>query len=251
MGPGAAEAILLLLLLLFLGRTACALVSTVYTHGENGWPCYRIPGTLALPNDTLLSFAAARSYTGDHCYPLNASYPKRYSAHVVKRSTDGARQPHAPCTMAGARAGVATTVPLTGAVSCVVCHLAARRGDVGADGGASAHRDRQACSARPRRWSAPLARGLRCPLAGGVGGVFARARARPLHLPAGQHLEREHWAEALAGRDGQLWRLVDRSAPLRHPGSGAGQRHTRHAHGTRQRDRARTWGARGPVAGGA
>ena len=26
--------------------------------------------------------------TGDHCYPLNASYPKRYSARVVKRSTD-------------------------------------------------------------------------------------------------------------------------------------------------------------------
>ena len=90
--------------------------STVFTHGENGWPCYRIPGTLALPFDVMLSFAAARSYTGDvrchffppattacaarrpdspwallfpqHCYPLNASYPKQYSARVVKRSTD-------------------------------------------------------------------------------------------------------------------------------------------------------------------
>ena len=39
--------------------------STVFTHGENGWPCYRIPGTLALPFDVMLSFAAARSYTGD------------------------------------------------------------------------------------------------------------------------------------------------------------------------------------------
>lgn len=70
-------------------RGAATVKSTVFTHGESGWPCFRIPGTLALPNNTLLSFAAARSYTGDHCYPLNATYPKKYSAHVVKRSTDG------------------------------------------------------------------------------------------------------------------------------------------------------------------
>ena len=45
--------------------SAIAIKSTVYTHGENGWPCYRIPGTLALPFDVMLSFAAARSFTGD------------------------------------------------------------------------------------------------------------------------------------------------------------------------------------------
>jgi sialidase-1 len=77
------------LLLLCFTAHAATIKSVVYTHGENGWPCYRIPGTLALPNNTLLSFAAARSWQGDHCYPTAAIYPKHYSAHVVKRSTDG------------------------------------------------------------------------------------------------------------------------------------------------------------------
>lgn len=63
--------------------------STVFTHGEQGFPCIRIPSTLALPFDVVLSFAAARSYTGDSCFP-SARLPsaKAYSAHVVKRSTD-------------------------------------------------------------------------------------------------------------------------------------------------------------------
>lgn len=40
--------------------------STVFTHGEEGWTCFRIPGTLALlPSNVMLSFAAARSFSGD------------------------------------------------------------------------------------------------------------------------------------------------------------------------------------------
>jgi hypothetical protein len=42
-----------------------AVQSTVYTHSEGGFPCIRIPSTLALPFDVMLSFAAARSWTGD------------------------------------------------------------------------------------------------------------------------------------------------------------------------------------------
>jgi len=62
----------------------------VYRHGEGGFRCIRIPSTLALPHNILLSFAAARSFTGDSCYPTrNVSQPKPYSAAVVKRSTDG------------------------------------------------------------------------------------------------------------------------------------------------------------------
>eukprot|EP01043_Picozoa_sp_COSAG02_P104435 COSAG02_NODE_40432_length_405_cov_1.777778_1_plen_78_part_00 len=47
---------------------ADAVQSTVYTHGEEGFPCIRIPSTLALPFDVMLSFAAARSWTGDVRY---------------------------------------------------------------------------------------------------------------------------------------------------------------------------------------
>eukprot|EP01051_Picozoa_sp_SAG22_P012458 SAG22_NODE_1298_length_4811_cov_3.430178_1_plen_318_part_10 len=63
--------------------------TTVFTHGEEGFPCFRVPSTLALPFDVMLSFAAARAYMGDSCYPSSAGKdPKRYSAHVVKRSSD-------------------------------------------------------------------------------------------------------------------------------------------------------------------
>ena len=98
-------------MLMLLGHLASAEVpsapSTVYTHGEGGFPCIRIPSTLhiagsstaaaanrnesAEENDgVLLSFAAARSWTGDSCFPTAKTLPgrKAYSAHVVKRSTD-------------------------------------------------------------------------------------------------------------------------------------------------------------------
>ena len=65
-----------LILAVLLGSTAGvpppaavdAVQSTVYTHGEDGFPCIRIPSTLALPFDVMLSFAAARSWTGDVRY---------------------------------------------------------------------------------------------------------------------------------------------------------------------------------------
>lgn len=67
------DAVQLLLLLLFVSSSvavgpALAVQSTVYTHGEDGFPCIRIPSTLALPFDVMLSFAAARSWSGDVCY---------------------------------------------------------------------------------------------------------------------------------------------------------------------------------------
>ena len=79
---------------------------TVYKHGEGGFPCIRIPTSLRVPADVtiaaasttpspppppvLLLFAAARSFTGDSCFPTTAlPTPNNYSAHVVKRSVDG------------------------------------------------------------------------------------------------------------------------------------------------------------------
>ena len=64
--------------------------TVVYRHGEDGFPCIRIPSTIALENNVVLSFAAARGFTGDSCFPSNPSnQSNNYSAHVVKRSTDG------------------------------------------------------------------------------------------------------------------------------------------------------------------
>ena len=62
----------------------------VYRHGESNFPCIRIPSTVSLEGGVVLSFAAARSFTGDSCFPTAPPVaPKNYSAHVVKRSTDG------------------------------------------------------------------------------------------------------------------------------------------------------------------
>ena len=47
------------------GASGAAIQSTVFTHGEGGFVCIRAPGTLALPFDVMLSFAAARSWSGD------------------------------------------------------------------------------------------------------------------------------------------------------------------------------------------
>jgi hypothetical protein len=52
--------------------SSATIKSTVFTHGEDGWPCFRIPGTLALPSGVMLSFAAARSYTGDVSRPVQS-----------------------------------------------------------------------------------------------------------------------------------------------------------------------------------
>jgi Neuraminidase (sialidase) len=66
------------------------LPAVVYSHGESGFPCIRIPTTLFVQDGVLLSFAAARCFTGDSCFPSSPTpTPKNYSAHVVKRSLDG------------------------------------------------------------------------------------------------------------------------------------------------------------------
>ena len=65
-----ATAPLLAATLLSASASGATVLSTVYTHGEDGFPCIRIPSTLALPFDVMLSFAAARSWTGDvHTHP--------------------------------------------------------------------------------------------------------------------------------------------------------------------------------------
>ena len=51
--------------------------STVFTHGEGGFPCIRIPSTLALPFDTMLSFAAARSGAANPGGPGGPTGPLR------------------------------------------------------------------------------------------------------------------------------------------------------------------------------
>jgi hypothetical protein len=159
--------------------------STVFTHGENGWPCYRIPGTLSLPFGVMLSFAAARSFTGDvrctqaraacpprclrcsglthsvralpapvpapqHCYPLNASYPKRYSARVVKRSTDRG----ASCELNPSRpphGRLAYTSPTAEASASWLSAFTQQLLHRGSDDRDRPLRRRQAHSARPQR----------------------------------------------------------------------------------------------------
>jgi hypothetical protein len=68
----------------------------VYHAGEGGFQCIRAPATIAVQGGVLLAFAAGRCFTGDNCYPLAplpaaATTTNNYSAHVVKRSTDGGR----------------------------------------------------------------------------------------------------------------------------------------------------------------
>ena len=61
---------------LLASASGAAIQSTVFTHGEEGFPCIRIPSTLALPFDVMLSFAAARSWTGDvHTHPGPLPHP--------------------------------------------------------------------------------------------------------------------------------------------------------------------------------
>ena len=71
LSAAAAAAVLVATMTLTAAPASSATIkSTVFTHGENGWPYYRIPGTLSLPFGVLLSFAAARSFTGDvRCTP--------------------------------------------------------------------------------------------------------------------------------------------------------------------------------------
>ena len=70
-----ATAPLLAATLLSASASGATVLSTVYTHGEDGFPCIRIPSTLALPFDVMLSFAAARSWTGDVRQPICPARP--------------------------------------------------------------------------------------------------------------------------------------------------------------------------------
>ena len=50
-------------------------VVRLYTHGDLGYPCFRIPATVAVQNGIVLAFASARCFTGDSCYPLTTTTP--------------------------------------------------------------------------------------------------------------------------------------------------------------------------------
>jgi sialidase-1 len=47
--------------------------TTVFTHGEGGWPCIRIP-SITLCGGTLHAFAECRNRTGDGCIPTTKSH---------------------------------------------------------------------------------------------------------------------------------------------------------------------------------
>lgn len=59
------------LLLSLLSPTSCAVnYTTVFIHGEGGWPCIRIP-SIAQCGKMLHAFAECRTRTGDGCNPTS------------------------------------------------------------------------------------------------------------------------------------------------------------------------------------
>eukprot|EP01084_Bolivina_argentea_P265730 450538_1 len=44
---------------------------TVFSPGEGGYPCIRVPAIVSTNNGTLIAFAECRKYTGDGCVPNN------------------------------------------------------------------------------------------------------------------------------------------------------------------------------------
>lgn len=45
----------------------------VFVHGEEGYPCIRIPAIIKTGSGKLLAFAECRTFAGDNCYP---DYPQ-------------------------------------------------------------------------------------------------------------------------------------------------------------------------------
>ena len=45
----------------------------VFTPGEGGYPCIRIPSIVETPNHTLVAFAECRTWIGDGCEPISTS----------------------------------------------------------------------------------------------------------------------------------------------------------------------------------
>ena len=64
-----------LLLLSLLSLASCAVnYTTVFVHGEGGWPCIRIPA-ITQCGGMLHAFAECRTKTGDGCIPTAPEKP--------------------------------------------------------------------------------------------------------------------------------------------------------------------------------
>lgn len=81
-------------ILIFLLLTAISVYSDeiveyttpVFTHGEGGYPCIRIPSIIQVKSGKLLAFAECRTFTGDGCIPTTGRYPHFRSG--MKRDTN-------------------------------------------------------------------------------------------------------------------------------------------------------------------
>jgi sialidase-1 len=77
------------MLVILLANIAAVEHTTVFSPGEAGYNCIRIPSILLVDNATLLAFAECRNYTGDGCVP---EHPASKSVNRVdlcmKRSND-------------------------------------------------------------------------------------------------------------------------------------------------------------------
>ena len=64
----------------------------LYTHGDAGFVCIRIPATALLADGSLLSVAGGRCFTGDSCFPSDDSTrgaARNFSSMIARRSTTG------------------------------------------------------------------------------------------------------------------------------------------------------------------
>ena len=68
---------LYLMILIGISSTLCTAADLgvpVFTPGEGGYPCIRVPAIASTSDGVLVAFAECRKYTGDGCVPNNNSY---------------------------------------------------------------------------------------------------------------------------------------------------------------------------------
>lgn len=79
------------------GSVAAVPTVDVFSHGEGGFPCWRVPAVvMATSTGRLFAFAEARNYSGDGCVPAgltpNASHPDEGPRSLaLKTSVNGGR----------------------------------------------------------------------------------------------------------------------------------------------------------------
>ena len=94
---------------------AVAISTRVFTHGDAGFVCVRIPATAMLVDGSLLSVAGGRCFTGDSCFPahtINKDSARNYSAMIARRSTDGGSHWSETIVLAIANHGTNSTKPV-------------------------------------------------------------------------------------------------------------------------------------------